>query len=107
MKSCATPWTLALVGWALSILFFYAWNAERGNVRAEHANIKAIQYQARVDSLTISAKLDDAQQRIDALDAYIAGRPQPQQRIHEYVARAYGLPHDSLGAILDRLPSAE
>lgn len=107
MKSCATPWTLALVGWALSILFFYAWNGERNKARALADDMDALRYMHTVDSMTWAARIEDADHRIATLDAYIAGRPKPEQRIHDYRTHLYGAAPDSLGAILDALPGAE
>lgn len=107
MKTCTGYATLALVGWALAVAFFAAWNGQRHNARALADDMDALRYMHTVDSMVMAAKLIDAEQKIATLDAYIAGRPKPQQRIHEYRTRLYAAPDDSLGAILDALPGAE
>ena len=107
MKTCTGYATIALVGWALAVAFFVAWNGQRHNARELSDDMEALRYMHTVDSMTWAAQMEDADHRIATLDAYIAGRPKPQQRIHEYRTRLYGAPDDSLGAILDALPGAE
>lgn len=107
MKTCTGFATVAIVGWGIAIGLFAAMNIERNKARALADDMNALRYMHTVDSMTWAARIEDADHRIATLDAYIAGRPKPQQRIHEYRTRLYAAPDDSLGAILDALPGAE
>ena len=107
MKTCTGYAALAMVGWAVALAFFVAWNGERNKARALADDMDALRYMHTVDSMTWAARIEDADHKIATLDAYIAGRPKPEQRIHDYRTHLYGAAPDSLGAILDALPGAE
>lgn len=106
MKTCTGFATTALIGWALALVLFAAWQRERDISRTAEANAVDRAQQYAVDSAEWATVLAAAAARIQALDS-AASRPQPETRIHVYRTKFHGAPDDSLSAILDRLPSAE